>query len=157
MKTNNETTLSRNAFFKPSTLLILSFVTLMAVAALCSCSGTAAKSTLTIDLKSHGATGYVWVYGADPTNVLRETSHETKADTSVAGGDVVDTFVFAAEKSTGNDEVIMTFSLERPWNDAEGNENPETVSYVFKVDEAKNITLVSKSGTAANIPEPVIT
>lgn len=156
MKTSTRSSLWESKLAKRSAALILSIVALTALITLSACSGAAAKSTLTVDLKSHGATGYTWVYGADPSDVLKEKSHDTKADTSVAGGDVVDTFVFTAEKSTGSSEGVITFSLERPWEDAEGNESPETVSYTFKIDEAKNITLTSKTGTASDIPEPVI-
>lgn len=156
MQTQGSSIIQNSKFFKRSITVLFAAIILALVAVLCSCTTNTAKSTVTIDLTSHGATGYAWEYVASPQDVLKETSHDTKASTNVAGGDIVDTFVFSAQKPTGSEEVTLTFSLKRPWENAEDNENPETVEYVFKIDEEKNVTLSSKGGTAANIPEPTI-
>ncbi|RDB60890.1 hypothetical protein C1878_12645 [Gordonibacter sp. 28C] len=126
---------------------------LVAAAALSSCGGQA-KSTVAVTLESQAGTGYQWTYVASPDDVFKETGHETKADNSKAGGTVTDTFTFQAQKGTGSDDASITFLLERPWLSAEEDEGTQTVQYVFKVGDDKNVTLSYTNGE--NAPDPVI-
>ena len=130
-------------------LLALCALALAAAAALSSC-GTA-QSTITVALESQGGTGYVWTYEAEPGDVLTETGHETEAANDLAGGTVVDTYTFKAQKAG---DVTLTLTLARPWEGADGE--AQTVQYTFMVDEAKDIELDSSGGTYPNIPEPTL-
>lgn len=127
---------------------------LVAAAALSSCGGGQAKSTVAVTLESQAGTGYQWTYVASPDDVFKETGHDTKADESKAGGTVTDTFTFQAQKGTGDGDASITFLLERPWLNAEEDEDVKTVQYVFKVSDDKNVTLSYANGE--NAFDPVI-
>jgi inhibitor of cysteine peptidase len=71
------------------------------------------SQSITIELDGNPTTGYSWTYTMDPEGIVKEVSHEYKADAKgTVGGGGKYTYVFAAQ-SPG--EVQMQFVYARPW------------------------------------------
>ena len=109
-----------------------------------------AKREVTIGLDYSAGTGYEWTYAADPEGVVElvsQTTEDRSGGKDTTGGPLSERFTFRSVKPG---EVVLTFNLERSW---EEDEPAETQVYAFTVNDNLDLILNPYKSDFVNEPE----
>ena len=113
-------------------------------------SAASSGETTRIGLDYNAGTGYEWVAAAEPEDVVEQVGDiETEAqyDDDRVGGPLRDYFTF---RGVAPGEVVLTFTLERPW---EPGDAAETQIYAFTVGDDLRMVLNPYKSDFENAPE----
>jgi predicted secreted protein len=87
-----------------------------------SSTATGSEDVVNIALDYSAGTGYEWQCAVEPDGVVKEVGKETEdlaKGQNTAGGSLRDIYTFRA---VAPGEVVITFKLERPWEEGEAAE-----------------------------------